>query len=172
MGCNIAPLSGTNATQEEQYTFTKPDDAKVTAAFDQYKTSDTAVIPEDKIAEALTAAGYTPDTSKLTKTVQLINSQKTLNQDEFYRLCYVMQNFDAQSNQYDKMIFMLADMDYSGKLSEEEIKTFVQKVETQIDSKALSTAINSQTASGNKFTFSQFNSIAKNLNIDFSKYFE
>ena len=140
------------------------------AAFDQYKTEDTTVIPEDKLQEALTAAGYTVESSSYAKIVPMINAQKTLNADEFYRLCYVMQNFDASSKQYDKLIFMLADSDYSGKISETEMKAFLQKVESQIDSQPLKTAVSK--LSGQKITFTQFNQITKKLGIDFSKYFE
>lgn len=119
----------------------KPDETKVTAAFDQYKTEDTAVIPEDKLQDALTVAGYTVESSSYAKIVPMINAQKTLNADEFYRLCYVIQNFDASSKQYDKLIFMLADSDYSGKISETEMKASLQKVESQIDSQPLKTAV-------------------------------
>lgn len=110
------------------------------------------------------------ESSSYAKIVPMINAQKTLNADEFYRLCYVMQNFDASSKQYDKLIFMLADSDYSGKISETEMKAFLQKVESQIDSQPLKTAVSK--LSGQKITFTQFNQTTKKLGIDFSKYFE
>lgn len=170
MGCGFSPSSGTENAQEEQCQFSKPDEEKVTSVFNQYKTEDTAVIPEDKIYEAVTTVGYTQDSASVAKIVSMINVQKTLNADEFYRLCYVLQNFDASSKQYDKLVFMLADTDYSGKISETEMKAFLEKVESQIDSKPLKTAISQ--LSGSKITFTQFNQITKKLGIDFSKYFE
>lgn len=133
--------STTSGASAENYTFTKPDQAKVDGAFEKYKDGESSTIAQDKTKDALGEVGCSCDRSGFDQIVKAINETGALTAAEFYRLCYILQNYDGSSEQYSRVVFMLADTNCSGEISQAEAEAFIDKMGIQFDKDSFATAL-------------------------------